>query len=55
MEVNLRSKIMVLPILFTGLPHPGKVLYFFCCLVKSLNFVLSSGKSLNFVLSAGQY
>ena len=28
----------------TGLPHPGKVLDFFCCPGKSLNFVLSPGQ-----------
>ena len=42
-------------LMMTGLPHPGKVLDFFCCPGKSLNFVLSPGKSLNFVLTPGQH
>ena len=31
---------------YTGLPHPGKVLDFFCCPGKSLNFVCKSWKVL---------
>ena len=51
---SVKQAVVVSDFIIPGLPHPGKVLGFFCCPGKSLNFV-SPGKSLNFVGSIRKF